>query len=71
MLLKTFVLDSETKLTLEHSKTGHTFYLGGRPTAYGNDALVATEERIKEFKIRYPGYVSKMQAHFDEFIGSV
>ena len=71
MLLKTFILDSETKLTLEHSKTGYTFLVGNRPIAYGNDALVATENWIKEFNIRYPGYVSKMQVHFDEFIGSV
>ena len=69
MLLKTFVLDSETKLTLEHSKTGYTFVVAGRPVNYGNDALQSTQNWIDNFKILYPGYATKMQGHFDDFTG--
>ena len=67
MLLKTFILDSETKLTLEHSKTGYTYLVGNRPVSYGNDALVMAETWVENFALRYPGYAAKMRNHFEQF----
>jgi hypothetical protein len=68
MILKTFILDSETKLILEHTKSGYIFMVAGQPITYGVEALQSTQNWINDFGVRYPGYATKMQRHFDDFI---
>jgi|LakMenEpi03Aug12_release.lakeMendotaPanAssembly.Ray.scaffolds.fasta_scaffold2894668_1 hypothetical protein len=67
MLTKTFILDSETKLQIIDGK--YHLMVSHRPVAEGDRALQATQFWITDFGVRYPGYASKMQGHFDAFIG--
>jgi hypothetical protein len=69
MFRKEFILDSATKLTLEHSKVGWTYLVHNQPVSYGNQALADAQLWVNNFAIRYPGYAAKMQGHYDNFVG--
>lgn len=69
MFEKKFILDSEWTLVLG----GKDYYLHkhGRVQYSGESALEETQKWIDAFKVRYPGYATKMQGHFNNFIGVV
>ena len=66
MLTKEFILDSETKLHIIDGK--YHLIVRQHSVAEGDRALQAAQFWINDFGVRYPGYVSKMQGHFDAFV---